>query len=466
MPYVLGVHLGATCTTAAIARRDGSRWSAAVPVPLGGPPAAPEPVVPTALCKVQDGSFVAGEAARQQELHHHEWVVREFTARLGEELPVLVGSDPVPAQRLVATMIEWAADVVAHRQGHPPEHIVVAHSASWGPHRTHLVHQELARLGLSDVTMVTEPMAVGIDYAAKQRVDEHEALVVANVGGTGFDATVLRRRSPGFDVVGSPLESGHPCGQDLDDEIFAAVRTELAEELDGLDAADPQQRPALQRLRAECVRAKEALSSQPGAQIRVELPGTSIETALSRSRLEQLARPHLERVPELVLQAVQSASLSQQDLSAVVLAGGTARVPLLNRLVAQRLSQPPMIDAAPESAAASGAATAGVHLLSAGNDQASGQPPAQAPVDRTNVLMRVEGSDVDDPPYEPEETPRPPVEIEPLPLDPPDASRARRVKIIRLSVAAALIIGGLVLSFVVPTASFGDVIGAIKQLGE
>ncbi|MER7011022.1 Hsp70 family protein [Saccharopolyspora sp. NPDC000359] len=451
MPYVLGVHLGATATTAAIARREGSRWAAATPAPL-----AAGPVVPTVLCKVQDGSYVAGEAAQRQEIAHHEWVVRGFTARLGDDLPLLVGSEFVPAQRLVATMVEWVADVVAARQGHPAEHIAIAHSATWGPHRVRLVQQALAQLGLNEVTMVPEPLAVALDYAAKQRVPEHEPIAVANIGGSGMDATVLRRRQRGFEVVGSSLTADHPSGQDLDDEVFAAVRAEFGERLDALDLADLNQRAALVHLRAECVRAKEALSHQAGTQVRVELPGVRTEFALSRSRFEQLARPHLERVPELVLQAVQSATLTQDDLNAVVLAGGTARVPLLKQLVAERLQVPPQVDVSPELAAASGAASAAVQLLSTDVDE--------GPVGETSVLVRIEGSDFDEDEVEIPAAPRPPIEVEPMPLEPPDEDRARRIKIIKLSVAAALIIGGLLLTFLWPTPpTGGGLLGLFQQ---
>ncbi|GAA0510003.1 hypothetical protein GCM10011581_42700 [Saccharopolyspora subtropica] len=452
MPYVLGIHLGATATTAALARRDGGQWAAAAPVPLAG-----GPVVPTVLCKVQDGSFVAGEAARRQEISHHEWVARGFTRRLGEDAPLLVGREFVSAQRLVATMVEWVADAVANRQGHPPEHIAVAHSATWGPHRVHLVHQALAQLGLTDVTMLPEPMAVALDYAAKQRVAEHDAIVVANIGGSSFDATVLRRRESGFEVVGSPLNSEHPSGQDLDDEIFAAVRAEFGDALDALDLSDLTQRAALAQLRAECVRAKEVLSHQPGVQIRVELPGLRTEFALSRARYEQLTRPHLERVPELILQAVQSASLTPEDVSAFVLAGGTARTPLLRHLVAERLQRPPLVDVAPELAAASGAAAAAVQVVSTDTDQSA--------LAETSVLVRIEGPDeFDDAEADLPDAPRPPVEVEPLPLEPPDEDRARLIKIIKLSVAAVLIIGGLLLTYLWPNASIGGVLSAFQHI--
>ena len=35
MPYVLGIHVGGTTTSAAVARREGGRWGAVMPLPLG-----------------------------------------------------------------------------------------------------------------------------------------------------------------------------------------------------------------------------------------------------------------------------------------------------------------------------------------------------------------------------------------------------------------------------------------------
>lgn len=471
MPYVLGVHLGATATSAAVARRDGGRWAAATPVPLG----TSAPTVPTVLCRVQDGSYLAGEAARRQEPTFHEWIARTFVDCLGDDVPMMVGGEFVPAERLAAIMIEWVADQVAHREGHPAEHIAVAHHGSWGPHRTHLLQQSLAGLGLRDVTLIPEPVAVGLDYASRQRLEPDATIAVGNVGGTRCEATVLRRREteaehPGgatlveLDVVGSALDVDHPSGQALDDEVFDFVRGELDGRLDHLDPTDPHQRAAALAMRAECTRAREALSHQPHAAVRVELPDVRTQVELSRARFEQLVTPHLDQVPDVLQQAVQSVSLTFDGLDAVVLAGGTARTPLLRGLVTERLQEQAgepagegarraLVDGAPELVAARGAVVRAVNALSAASDRA-------ASVQQTSLLMRVEsgddahGGDADewamvdgDEDAVPTERPeRPPVAVEPMHIEPPE--RNLPMKVTKLTLAAALIIFGLVMTFV------------------
>ncbi|WP_277676194.1 Hsp70 family protein [Saccharopolyspora rectivirgula] len=456
MPYVLGVHLGATVTSAAIARRDGRQWVAPVPVSLNGGPGT-RPVVPTVLCRVQDGSYLAGPAAQQRETTHHEWVARGFTRFVGEDLPLLIGSEFVPAEQLAATMVEWVADHVAHQQGHPPEHIAVAHPATWGAHRTAALHQALARLGLTDVTMLPEPLAVALDYGNKQQVEQQNAIAVGNIGGSGLDATVLRCRDFGFEIVGQPLDSPYPSGQDLDDVVFGLVREQFAEQINALDPTDRAHRTALANLRAECARAKEVLSYHPGVQIRVDIPGLRTEYSLSRFRYEQAVRPHLERVPGLIQQSLQSAGLSTEDVSAVVLAGGTARTPLLRQLVADRLGETPQVDAAPELVAATGAAQAAVRVLSADTDKAESAA-------ETRLIMAVDDDQSDFPAEEPATAPPPPIEVEPAPLEPPDEERAKRMKTIKIVAAVVLILGGVILTFLWPNASVSGVFGALHTM--
>ncbi|MBA8827403.1 molecular chaperone DnaK (HSP70) [Saccharopolyspora lacisalsi] len=447
MPYVLGVHLGATTTSAAVARRDDGKWGGAAPFPLG----SASPAVPTVLCRVQDGTFMAGEAAQRQEPAHHEWVARSFVHQVGDESPLMVGSEFVTAHRLAAVMIEWVADAVAHRQGHPAEHITVTHSATWGPHRRHLVSLELKQLGLHDVTLVPEPLAVVLDYSTQQGLSGHGVsdggvLAIGNMGGSSFDATVLRRQTDsepfGFEMLGSPLDGAHPSGRSLDDVVFDHVCSELAPGLEDLDPAEPRTRVSLLQLRAECARVKEVLSHQPDATARVELPELRTQVALSRAHYEQLARDHLERVPELLQQVTQSALTGSQEPDGIVLAGGAARTPLLRQLVTQQLQQQAQVDGAPELVAARGAALAAVRIVSAASDRST--------VAETSVLMRVEGSEQDQDDLEVLDTnlppaPRPPVEVEPMVVEPPVENRT--FKVIKLSAAALLVIFGLVLTF-------------------
>ncbi|WP_218863240.1 Hsp70 family protein [Actinopolyspora biskrensis] len=425
---------------------------------------------------------MAGEAAAAKQAESHEWGCSGFVSALGEDAPLLLGGEFVHAHRLAATMIEWVADQVAHRHGHPAEHIAVTHSSSWGAHRTHLLYLALAELGLTDVTLLSEPLAVAVDYVTRQRVPNGGSIAVGNLGGSGSSAAVLRKDEPhdsdgvpgaargpgsGLEFLGTPVESGEPAGSDLDDLVLERVRADFGDSVSRLDPAEPRDRGAAIRLRAECSKAKEELSHRESSRVNVLLPASSGEVPLARAHYERLARPYLEWLPEMLVQAIQSASLSPEDLEAVVLAGGPARTPLLRNLVQQRLygtlpgletiESPVRVDGSPELVAARGAACWAAEALSAETDRAVAGA-------ETSVLMRVgagednspsassgeydvDGAEavIDDVSSDPTaEPPRPPVEVEPMHIESPPQRKA--LKVVKLSLAALLIIFGLVMT--------------------
>ncbi|WP_438388071.1 Hsp70 family protein [Actinopolyspora saharensis] len=478
MPYVLGVHLGTSTTSAAVMGRSGGRWTAATPFPLG----SARPDVPSVVARAPDGGYLAGEAAAAKQAESHEWGCSGFVSALGEDAPLLLGGEFVHAHRLAAAMIEWVADQVAHRHGHPAEHIAVTHSSTWGPHRTHLLHLALAELGLTDITLLAEPFAVAVDYATRQGVANGGSIAVGNLGSSGSSAAVLRKDEPhdsdgtvatergpgsGLDFLGTPVDSGESAGADLDDLVLERVRADFGEALSRLDPTEPRERGAALRLRAECSKAKEELSQRESSRVNVLLPGSSGEVPLARAHYERLARPYLEWVPEILVQAIQSASLSPEDLEAVVLAGGPARTPLLRNLVQQRLYEtqpgletiesPVRVDGSPELVAARGAACWAAEALSAATDRAVAGA-------ETSVLMRVSDREDNSSPASSDEydvdgaeaeiddvsadstaePPRPPVEVEPMHVEPPPKRKA--LKVAKLSLAALLIIFGLVMT--------------------
>jgi molecular chaperone DnaK len=79
------------------------------------------------------------------------------------------------------------------------------------------------------------------------------------------------------------------------------------------------------------------------------------------------------------------------------------------------------------------------------------------------VLMRVEGFDTDDDvDDEPEPVERPPIDVEPMPIEPPDEARAKGMKIIKLVVAALLIAVGIVITFMTKDHSITGVMDLLK----
>src|SRR4029450_8179332 len=117
-------------------------------------------------------------------------------------------------------------------------------------------------------------------------------------------------------------------------------REAFGEESFDLDPGDPAAALALHRLRRECVLAKEALSHEAETTIPGILPGTNTVGRLTRAELEDAVRPELQQTVTTFRRTLTSAGITPEDLSAIVVAGGVSRMPLVRELLAAELGRP------------------------------------------------------------------------------------------------------------------------------
>jgi actin-like ATPase involved in cell morphogenesis len=367
MTYLLGIDVGTTRTAAAV-RRPGAREAEIVN--LGDRSSA----VPSVLFLGADGSVLVGDAAERRAVTDPDRVVREFKRRIGDPTPLNVAGRAWPAQELAARLVRWVVDRVAEREGGPATRIAIAHPASWGTHKKDLLGAALATQGLK-VVFLAEPQAAALHYASAERIEGGSTIAVYDLGGGTFDAAVVHKDSAtGFALVGRPEGIERLGGIDFDQAVFDHVRTGMPGAFDALDDTDPAVLAAVARLRRDCTEAKEALSADTEVSIPVLLPEVRGSVRLHRGEFEELIRPQVEETVGALRRAVASAGITAEQLSAVLLVGGSSRVPLVAQLVSEELGRPVAVDADPKDAIAKGAALA--LTPSAGS---SGANPAQAP---------------------------------------------------------------------------------------
>ena len=152
------------------------------------------------------------------------------------------------------------------------------------------------------------------------------------------------------------------------------MRQSLGPELDDLDPSDPSVAAMAANLRRDCIDAKEALSCDTDATVVVTLPSVCVRCA-SRGELETMISPSLGRTVEGLQRALDSAGIVAGDLRAVLLVGGSSRIPLVAQLVTGALGRPVAVDTHPKHAVALGAALRLAAEATAGGGQPEVPPP-------------------------------------------------------------------------------------------
>ncbi len=348
--YLLGIDVGTTRTAAATCR-IGAWPSECEIVNLGDRSSA----VPSVLFVGDDGGVLVGEAAERRATSEPDHVVREFKRRIGDPTPVLVSGRPWAPEDLAARLVQWVVERVTQREGGPATHLAVTHPASWGAHKKDLLGAALHRHGLP-VAFLAEPQAAALHYAAAERVEPGSTIAVYDFGGGTFDAAVVHKDAQGFSLLGRPEGVERLGGIDLDELVFEHVVEGLPEAFDGLDEDDPAVLSAVAAVRRECTEAKEALSADTEVSIPVLTPVGQGSVRLHRSEFEAMIHPHVEETVSALHRAIASAGVGADQLTAVLLVGGSSRIPLVAQMVSEQLGRPVAVDADPKNAIAKGAA--------------------------------------------------------------------------------------------------------------
>ncbi len=378
MAYSLGIDLGTTYSAAATARGD------RLEIFQLGERAA---TIPSMVLLRADGEVLTGEAAERRALAEPTRTGREFKRRLGDPTPIILGGTPYGAEALLAHLLRAIVERVTQELGEPPSSITLCHPAAYGAYKLDLLQQAVRQADIGPVTLLTEPEAAALDYARQERVPSGTVIAIYDFGGGTFDATILRKTDDGFEPLGQPEGLERLGGIDFDEALFRRAMEHVASQGVTVDANEPATMAAIARLRDECRRAKEALSSDTDATIAIFLPGFQSEMRLTRSEFEDMIRPRIHETIAALGRATRSAGLESGDIDRVLLVGGSSRIPLVAEMVRDATGRPVAVDAHPKHTMALGAAyvaeqqrvaTAGAGAASAAGVVAAGAAAASA----------------------------------------------------------------------------------------
>ncbi|MBO0702151.1 MAG: molecular chaperone DnaK [Candidatus Dormibacteraeota bacterium] len=187
--------------------------------------------------------------------------------------------------------------------------------------------------GLNVLRIINEPTAASLAYGLEKK--SNETILVFDLGGGTFDVSILDVGDGVFEVKATNGDT-HLGGDDYDRKIVDWTADEFRKE-NGIDLkADPQ---ALQRLTEAAERAKIELSSR--LETTISLPFITadqtgpkhLEMTLTRAKFETLTSDLTARLREPFMAALRDADLTPQQISEVVLVGGSTRMPVVQQLV-------------------------------------------------------------------------------------------------------------------------------------
>lgn len=198
--------------------------------------------------------------------------------------------------------------------------------------------------GLDVLRIINEPTAASLAYGIGAKHHEEKTIAVYDLGGGTFDVSILNITNGIFEVLSTNGDT-YLGGDDLDNAIVQYWKQEA-----GLgDSADKGQVQALRVLAEE---AKKHLSDNDVFEGSVN----GVAVRLTREQFNEVITPLVDRTITACANALRDAGITKDKIDAVVMVGGSTRVPLVKQRVKEFFGREVHDELNPDEVVALGAA--------------------------------------------------------------------------------------------------------------
>ncbi len=275
---------------------------------------------------------------------------------LGSVLLEIAGRELTPVQ-VSARILQQLRQLAEKSLGCQVRRAVISVPAHFNDVQRKATKLAAEHAGLEVLRLINEPTAAAFAYGYRKERDF--TLAVYDLGGGTFDVTIMKAIGDCFSVVATDGDS-FLGGEDVDNAIAGWLETEFSTEFGSDLSGDPH---AMLRLKEAAEQAKVELADVDSAQI--DLPfltqladGTrpNFSRTLGREKLDEIARPVIERTLELCQRCVEAAGVPVESIDEVLLAGGQSRMTIVRELVRDFFGREPRRDINPDEVVAMGTA--------------------------------------------------------------------------------------------------------------
>ncbi len=207
--------------------------------------------------------------------------------------------------------------------------------------------------GLNVLGIINEPTAAAIAYCHGIANSDGNVMIF-DLGGGTFDITVLQLKDnlKSIDIL-STVGIRNMGGFDFDNVIISKVMNEYNEKFNA-DLMDDD--VAYQELRLKAEKAKKQLSVRDKADISIVSNGNALKVTITRAEFEEMISNFIVTIQSYMEEAMEEAKLKWNDLSKILLVGGSTRIPAIQSMIKQLTNIEPSHELNPDEAVALGAA--------------------------------------------------------------------------------------------------------------
>ena len=350
MSKIIGIDLGTTNSCVAV--MEGGE-----PVVIAN--AEGNRTTPSVVAFSKTGERMVGQVAKRQAVTNHERTISSIKRHMGTDYKVDIDGKKYTPQEISAMILQkLKADAEAYLGGTVTEAVITV-PAYFNDAQRQATKDAGKIAGLEVKRIINEPTAAALAYGVDKEAEQK--IMVYDLGGGTFDVSILDIGDGVIEVLATNGNT-HLGGDDFDECIMKYLVDEF-KKTEGIDLSNDK--VAMQRLKEAAEKAKIELSGVTSSNINLpyitaDATGPKhLDVTLTRAKFNELTAHLVEATVGPVKQAMADAGLTANDISKVLLVGGSSRIPAVQEEVKKLTGKEGFKGINPDECVAVGAAIQG-----------------------------------------------------------------------------------------------------------
>ena len=314
---------------------------------------------PSVVAFAKSGERMVGQVAKRQAVTNPDRTISSIKREMGSNYKVTIDNKSYTPQEISAMVLQkLKADAEAYL-GQSVTEAVITVPAYFTDAQRQATKDAGKIAGLDVKRIINEPTAAALAYGLDKESDQK--IMVYDLGGGTFDVSVLEIGDGVIEVLAT-AGNNRLGGDDFD----ARIVNYLVEEFKKSDGVDLSlDKVAMQRLREAAEKAKIELSGVTTSNINLpyitaDATGPKhLDVTLTRAKFNELTHDLVEKTVGPVKQALSDSGLSPNEISKVLLVGGSSRIPAVQEMVKSLTGKEGFKGINPDECVAIGAAIQG-----------------------------------------------------------------------------------------------------------
>lgn len=322
---ILGIDLGTTNSLGAVYRNGKVEL---IPNRFGSF------LTPSVVSVTEDGSVVTGQIAKERLITHPKDTAFSFKKNMGSDQKYNLGGKTFLPEELSGFLVSAIVEDAKEYMGEEIKDVIISVPAYFHDKQRVATKRAGALAGVNVKRIVNEPSAAAL--ASYFDTQNEQLFLVFDFGGGTLDVSIVDCFDTMVEILAVSGDN-HLGGDDFNEAVADGFLREHQLQRENLSE---KEYAILLRQAEKC---KIALSTEQEVKMTAVLGGQTYQSVYTNERMMRESSAVWKRIQTVLRHVLRDSRVELEDIDAVIMAGGSGKMPLVQSYMEQLFEQTPLV---------------------------------------------------------------------------------------------------------------------------